>query len=123
MAVKPPSVYLTEQSTRFLENRGFTLSYAINQTIDRYEQVIKQIDLPSFSPEEIDTLVDATMSVLYEPAEMIAHLWDGMEYHLIDDLTGEIAEPGRELIEKLKTLSFPQEVALLEKLDQLRHAR
>lgn len=123
MAGKRPSVYLTEQSTRYLAKRADSLSGAINQTVDRYEQVIKQTALPPFTAEEIHTLLEATMGVLYQPAEMIAHLWHGIEDQLADDLTGEISEPHRALIEKLKKLTYPQEVALLEKLEQRRQRR
>jgi hypothetical protein len=51
---------------------------------------------------------------------MIAGLWQGIQDDLIDDLTGEIDAADMALIEKLKTLTYPQEVALLEKLEQRR---
>ena len=120
MSGKRPSVYLTDQSLRFLEARGESLSGAINQTVDRYEQVIKQVDLPKFTETEINILLNATSGVLYQPAEMIAGLWQGIEDDLIDDLTGSIDAADMALIEKLKKLTYPQEVALLERLEQRR---
>lgn len=57
------------------------------------------------------------MGVIHQPAELIAGFWQGIEDHLVDDLTGEVSDLDRELIEKLKNLSFPQELALLEKLE------
>lgn len=120
MAGKRPSVYLTDQSLKFLELRSDKLSGAINQTVDRYDQVIKHIDLPSFSPSEINTLLSAIQGVLYQPAEMIAGLWQGIQDDLVDDLTGEVDATDLLLIEKLKTLTYPQEVALLERLEQRR---
>lgn len=120
MSGKRPSVYLTDQSMKFLEARGDSLSGAINQTVDRYEQVVKNTDLPKFTETEIATLLNATSGVLYQPAEMIAGLWQGIQDDLIDDLTGEIDEADMSLVEKLKTLTYPQEVALLERLEQRR---
>lgn len=120
MSGKRPSVYLTDQSIKFLESRGDSLSGAINQTVDRYNQVIKHTDLPSFSEAEINALLNATSGVLYQPAEMIAGLWQGIQDDLVDDLTGEVDAADMALVEKLKTLSYPQEVALLERLEQRR---
>lgn len=120
MPGKRPSVYLTDKSLKFLEARGYSLSGAINQSIDRYDQIIKQVDLPKFSESEITTLLNATSGVLYQPAEMIAGLWQGIQDDLIDDLTGEVDVADKVLIEKLKSLTYPQEVALLEKLEQRR---
>jgi hypothetical protein len=120
MPGKRPSVYLTENSLKFLEAHGDSLSGAINQTVDRYDQVLKHTDLPKFTEQEIFTLLNAISGVLYQPAEMIAGLWEGIQDDLVDDLTGEIDEADRTLIEKLKELTYPQEVALLERLEQRR---
>ncbi len=120
MSGKRPSVYLTDQALKFLEARGESLSGAINQTIDRYGQVLKHTDLPKFTEAEIATLLNATSGVIYQPAEMIAGLWQGIQDDLVDDLTGEVAAEDVALIEKLKTLTYPQEVALLERLEQRR---
>jgi hypothetical protein len=120
MAGKRPSVYLTDKSLQFLETRGEPLSGAINQTVDRYDQVLKHIELPTFTPEEIQMLLSATQGVLYQPAEMIAGLWQGIEDDLVDDLTNEVDQLGAALIQKLKALTYPQEVALLERLEQRR---
>jgi hypothetical protein len=123
MSGKRPSVYLTEGSLKFLENRADSLSGAINQTVDRYDQTLKQIDLPKFSDAEINALLSATQGVLYQPAEMIAGLWQGIADGLIDDLTEKIDADDKKLIEKLKKLTFPQEVALLERLEQRRRKK
>lgn len=120
MAGKRPSVYLTDKSLSFLENRGDSLSGGINQTIDRYAHVIKNVDLPQFTEAEINTMLNSIHGTIYQPAEMIAGLWQGIRDDLIDDLTGEIDAADKTLVEKLKQLTYPQEVALLEKLEQRR---
>jgi hypothetical protein len=120
MAGKRPSVYLTDQSLQFLEPRGDSLSGAINQTVDRYGQLLRHIDLPTFTTAEINSLLSAIQGVLYQPAEMIAGFWQGIQDDLVDDLTGEVDAADMALIEKLKTLTYPQEVALLERLEQRR---
>lgn len=117
---KRPSVYLTDKSTAFLNGRGESLSGAINEVIDRYEQLIKHIELPTFTEQEINTLLEANMGVIYQPAEMIAGLWQGIEDALVDDLTGEVDAADRALVDKLKGLTYPQEVALLERLAKRR---
>lgn len=118
MSGKRPSVYLTDKSLKFLDSRGESLSGAINQTVDRYDQVLKQTDLPQFTTSEINTMLQAISGTLYEPAEMIAGFWQGIQDDLVDDLTGEVDAADMALIEKLKTLTYPQEVALLERLEQ-----
>lgn len=115
---KRPSVYLTDKSLKFLDGRGESLSGSINQTVDRYDQLLKQTDLPQFTPAEINTMLNAISGTLYEPAEMIAGFWQGIQDDLVDDLTGEIDAADMALIKKLKTLTYPQEVALLERLEQ-----
>ncbi len=123
MSGKRPSVYLTEESIKFLESRSESLSGAINQTVDRYDQTLKYVELPKFTEAEIAALIQATQGVLYQPAEMIAGLWQGIQDDLIDDLSGEIDAADRKLIAKLKTLTYPQEVALLERLEQRRNKK
>ena len=118
MAGKRPSVYLTNKSLGFLENRCDSLSGGINQTIDRYAHVIKNVELPQFTESEINTMLNAIHGTIYQPAEMIAGLWHGIQDDMIDGLTGEIDEIDKALVEKLKKLSYAQEVALLEKLEQ-----
>lgn len=118
MAGKRPSVYLTDKSLKSLDSRGGSLSGAINQTVDRYDQILSAVGLPVFTPSEINTMLNAISGTLYEPAEMIAGFWQGIQDDLADDLTGEIDAADMTLIEKLKTLTYPQEVALLERLEQ-----
>lgn len=118
MAGKRPSVYLTDKSLNFLENRSDSLSGAINQTIDRYIHIVKAVELPQFTESEINTMLNAIHGIIYQPAEMISGFWQGIRDDCVDDLTGEIDDSCRALVEKLKQLSYPQEVALLEKLEQ-----
>jgi hypothetical protein len=120
MSGKRSSVYLSDQSMKFLESHRDSLSGVINQTIDRYDKVLKHIELPPFTTAEINTLLSATQGVLYQPAEMIAGLWQGVQDDLADDLTRKLDAADMALIEKLKTLTYPQEVALLERLGQRR---
>lgn len=118
MSGKRPSVYLTDKSLQFLDSRGESLSGAINKTVDRFDQVLKQTDLQQFTPSEINTMLRAISGTLYEPAEIIAGFWQGIQDDLVDDLTGEIDAADMTLIEKLKLLTYPQEVALFERLEQ-----
>lgn len=118
MSGKRPSVYLTDKSLNFLDGRSESLSGSINQAIDRYDQILKQTDMPKFTESEINTMLNAISGTLYEPAEMIAGFWQGIQDDLVDDLTGEVDPADMALVEKLKTLTYLQEVALLERLEQ-----
>lgn len=118
MAGKRPSVYLSDQSLRFLDGRdGASLSGRINEIIDRYAEILRGVELPPFTDAEIATLMNATMGVVYQPAAMIGNLWQDVADDLVDDLTGTIDPADQALIEKLKGLSFAQQVALLERLE------
>jgi hypothetical protein len=121
MTDKRPPIFMFEKTRLFLEKRGDSLDGSINQTVDRYEEIIKHLEIPTFSQIEIDIMARATMGVFYQPASMIACLWNGIEDDLVDDLTGKVSTGVKTLIDKLKDLTYPQEVVLLEKLEQHRY--
>lgn len=109
--------YLTKKSHNFLFSRGFGLPTAINTTVARYDLILRNTSLPVFTESEMATMANAIMGSIYEPAEMISGLWQGIEDEFIDELPDN--KDLQSLIEKMKTLSLTQEVVLLDQLEQL----
>jgi len=64
----------------------------------------------------------ATHGVFYPPSAMIEGLWVAVQEEIRSRAHGEVDAEGLALIDKLKSLTFPQEVALLESLEQRRRA-
>lgn len=70
-----------------------------------------------FTESEMATMANAIMGSLIEPADTISCLWQRIEGVLIADLKNN--KELQFLVEKMKTLSFTQEVVLLDQLEQL----
>ena len=111
------TIYLTDRAEAVLTG-GESLSGSINRIADRYYEIIRRsrIDL---SPAELDAVRDALTGWLAEPAATIS---GGPALEVEDALADGLAErhgiDGRALVAKLRGLSYAQEVALVDAVEQ-----
>lgn len=97
---------------------GDSLSGTINRLADRYYEIVRRsrIDL---SPGELDAVRDALNGWLAEPAATIA---GGPALEVEDALPDGLAErhgiDGPALVAKLRGLTYAQEVALVDAVEQ-----
>lgn len=110
------TVYLTATSTETLGDGP--LSTSLNRAIDRYREILRRarVDL---TYAERDAVRDALRGWAAEPAAMIA---GGPALEVMDAIEDGLAErhgvDGRALIEKLRALTFEQEVALVDSVER-----
>lgn len=110
------TIYLGDRAEAVL-GRG-PLSSAINRVADRYYEIVRRsrIDL---SPGELDAVRDALNGWLAEPAATIA---GGPALEVEDALPDGLAErhgiDGPALVAKLRALTYAQEVALVDAVEQ-----
>lgn len=111
------TIYLTDRAEAVLAG-GESLSGSINRIADRYYEVVRRsrIDL---SPAELGAVRDAMNGWLAEPAATIA---GGPALEVEDALADGLAErhgiDGRALVEKLRGLTYAQELALVDAVEQ-----
>lgn len=111
------TIYLTDRAEAVLAG-GESLSGSINRIADRYYEVMRRsrIDL---TPGELDAVRDALNGWLAEPAATIS---GGPALEVEDALDDGLAErhgiDGRALVAKLRALTYPQEVALVDAVEQ-----
>ena len=109
MAKKRPSVYLTEESKAFLDTLSTSLAGGINQTIDRYSQILKTIELPKFDHAEQSLIKKILEENELRPADTINTLPKLIEAKLTDP-------KNQSLVDKIEALTFTEKVALIEQL-------
>lgn len=101
-----------------LNGGGRGLSHRLAQIGDRYMEILRRTPRPDLSEGEINALRDVCNSTLHEPASMIrGSLWLGVEDSLPDGLAEKWRIDGHALVEKLRRLTYPQEVALVEQIE------
>lgn len=111
------TIYLTDRAEAVLAG-GESLSGSINRIADRYYEIIRRsrIDL---SDAELAAVCDALNGWLAEPAATIS---GGPALEVEDALADGLAErhgiDGRALLAKLRRLTFAQEVALVDSVEQ-----
>lgn len=111
------TIYLTDRAEAALAG-GDSLSGSINRIADRYYEILRRsrIDL---SDAEMDAVRDALNGWLAEPAATIS---GGPALEVEDALDDGLAErhgiDGRALVDKLRELSYAQEVALVDYVEQ-----
>lgn len=111
------TIYLTDRAEAVLAG-GESLSGSINRIADRYYEIIRRsrIDL---SDAELAAVRDALNGWLAEPAATIA---GGPALEVADALDDGLAErhgiDGRALLAKLRGLTYAQEVALVDSVEQ-----
>lgn len=97
---------------------GRGMSHRLAQISDRYLEILRRATLPAFSDGEMSAIRDTCNGTLNEPASMIrGSLWLVMEDSLPDGLAEKWRIDGTALVEKLRKLSFPQEVRLIEDVE------
>lgn len=117
MMARRTTIYLTDRAETAL-GRGDSLSGSINRIADRYHEVVRRsrVDL---LPAELDAVRDALNGWLAEPAATIA---GGPALEVEDALQDGLAErhgiDGPELVAKLRALTYPQEVALVDAVER-----
>lgn len=111
------TIYLTDRAEAVLGG-GPSLSGTINRLADRHYEMMRRsrIDL---TPAELDAVRDACNGWLAEPAATIA---GGPALEVQDALDDGLAEKhgidGPALVAKLRGLSYAQEVALVDSVEQ-----
>ncbi|WP_194724058.1 hypothetical protein [Noviherbaspirillum malthae] len=96
------------------------LSHRINQIGDRYAQIMKSIDIgPRFSEAEWNLVRDSLNGTSHEPAAMIQAVWHGISDSIgLDQLDEKWEVDGPALLKKLQALSYVEQVALVEAVEQ-----
>ena len=118
---KKTSIYLTDDLSEKLRlNERRSLSTAINETIDRYQEIInserKRVEA-AFSAGEWNAMRNAANGTLWQPAAVIR---DGVLAEIQDSLDEELEyyEVDRSEIEgKLRDLTVVQQFCLVELLE------
>ena len=94
-------------------------SRRVAHVCDRYLEILRRADLPAFSEAEWGLLREVLSGIPREPASNLRGLW-----HRVHDaaevgrLTERWTVDGPDLINRLKLLSYVQEVALIEKVEE-----
>ena len=98
---------------------GSGLSHRLAQIGDRYLELLRRTDLPALTDAEMSALRDVNNGTWHEPAAMIrGALWLGIEDSLPDGIAEKWDIDGGALVEKLRVLTFAQEVKLLEMIER-----
>lgn len=91
---------------------------AVNQIADRYLEILRRTGLPTLTDAEQSALRDANNDVWQEPASTIrGSLWIGVEDSLPEGLAAKWGIDGPALVEKLRGLTYEQEVKLVEQTE------
>lgn len=98
---------------------GRGLSHRLAQISDRYLEILRRSPLPDLSPAEWSAVRDAMLSTLHEPAAIIrGEPWIAIEDSLPDGLAEKWEIDGAALVAKLRDLTYPQEVRLVELIER-----
>lgn len=101
-----------------LNGGGRNRSHRISQMADRYAEILRRNPAPAISEAEANLIRDALNGTLHEPAAMIRGLWQGIEDAIqLDGLAEKWKVDGAALIERLRGLSYAQEVAMVEAVE------
>lgn len=120
MAASPKSIRLSPvlEDTIGANGGGRGLSHRLSQMADRYAEILRRSPPPALSDAEMNAVRDALNGTLHEPAALIrGSIWMGVEDCLLDGLAEKWAIDGGALVERLKAMTFAQEVALVETVE------
>ena len=103
-----------------LNGGGRGMSHRLAQIADRYSEIMRRTPLPDLSDAEWSLLRDALNGTLHEPAAMIrGALALGVEDGIsLDGLDGKWGVDGAALAGKLRSLTYAQEVRLVEEIER-----
>lgn len=111
------TIYLSDRTEAVLSG-GDSLSGTINRIADRYHEILRRSRV-KLTPAELDAVRDALNGWLAEPAATIA---GGPALEVEDALADGLAErhgiDGRELVATLRGLTYAQELALVDAVEQ-----
>lgn len=115
------SIYFDPTAEEFLAARtrggeGSTgdRSAVVCRALDRYAEVVRR-STPALSPAEWRLVVDSLNGVIHEPAQLIMAAASGVADAIqLDGLAEKWHVDGPALGKKLRALSFPQLVALVD---------
>ena len=100
------------------------LDARIQEMCDRYAEIIRREQAllsRRFSDNELRLVADVLRSTRFETAESCRGLWLAVESRVLhDELDRQYEVDGEALLERLKTLGYTQEVALIEALSPVR---
>lgn len=120
MASSPKSIRPAPVLEAAIANNGggAGLSRRLAQIGDRYMEILRRTELPALSEAEINALRDCNNGTWHEPASMIrGALWLSIEDSLPDGLADKWQIDAAALIDKLKSITFAQEVKLIEAIE------
>lgn len=121
MASAPKSIRPAPILEEAISNNGGGngLSHRLAQIGDRYLEMLRRTDLPTLSEAEINALRDSNNGTWHEPAAAIrGALWIGIEDGLPDGLAEKWDIDGKVLVEKLRSMTYAQEVKLIEQIEK-----
>lgn len=106
-------IYFAEAAERVL---GEITSGRVNQALDRYAEILRRERVEGlFSTQEWSALRDMLNGVISEPAGMIAgSLAQGWADSLLDGIAEKWGVDGAGVLDRLRSLTFAQEVAVIE---------
>lgn len=102
------------------EYSGINISRRINEIGDRYIEIIKRTEIEKkFTEAELNLICDANNGHVEFGASMIGEIWQGIDDSMILDETHIKWNVDREsFLEKLKGLTFAEEIAVIEYYEQ-----
>lgn len=117
------SIYIGDKMAAVLgpcgDDTDITLSGRINQVAERYAATLRRAGLPEFSAGELDLLRNLFAAPSMEDAERLRGVWMRAEDSIKLDGSDRLYQvDGAALVEKLKTLRYDQELALIEAVEQ-----
>lgn len=97
-----------------------TISGRVNTIGDRYQEILRRTQIEKrLSDTEWNLVRDSLNGVAHQPASQIRHLWHGIEDSIqLDGLAEKWEVDGDALLEKLRDLSFVEEVAVVEAVER-----
>jgi hypothetical protein len=93
-------------------------SRRVAQVCERYLELLKRAELPAFSEPEWMLMRDALDDTAQKPAMLIRGVWMGVDDIIrTEGAADKWGVDGPALIERLKGMSYLQEVALVEEIE------
>lgn len=120
MASKPHSIRPAPSVHAAIANNGGGrgMSHRLAQICDRYLELLRRAPLPELSEAEVNALRDCMNGTLNEPAGTIrCSIWANFEDACYDGLAEKWEIDGPALLEKLKALTYAQELGLIEQIE------
>lgn len=107
-------------SRALAEQHGDISSHSINRSLDRYHEILRRERVERiFSEAEWSALRDMLNGTLSEPASMCAgSLAMGWADSLEDGIAEKWGLDAAEMAEKLRALTYPQELAVIEAVER-----